>query len=174
MKDAKPPSGEKGTASSTPSRKARKLALLAVAPVAVIVAGAAYWFSPAAADTSSHPAVSQTAPKTQPGQTPAQPRPQILDVPEMTVTLPNGGHARQLRIKLSLELTPGPHELPPPEQLNPQINDALLAYLRTLRDGDLDGGLALDRIRGDLYRRLTLVLGQNIVNNVLITSLVTG
>ena len=36
------------------------------------------------------------------------------------------------------------------------------------------GSIALDRMRGDLYRRLTLVLGPGVLRDVLITGLVVA
>jgi flagellar FliL protein len=98
----------------------------------------------------------------------------MVDVPEMVVTVPNGGRPRQLRIKFSIELAQTAPALPPMEVLTPRVYDALLIYLRTLRDGDIEGSLAVDRVRGDIYRRLTLVLGPGVLQNVLITSLVTS
>jgi len=47
-------------------------------------------------------------------------------------------------------------------------------YLRTLRDGEMEGALAMDRLRGDLHRRLELVLGPGRVRDVLITGFVVA
>lgn len=174
MKPVKQSGSEKGISGNAPAkRNTRKLMLLAVAPILLAGAAATYFLVPALAETG-RVANSQAPAKTGGAPAAAISHPQVVDVPEIVVTLPNDGHPRQLRIKLSLELTAAPHELPPMDQFTPQVNDALLTYLRTLRDSDLEGGLALDRIRGDLYRRLTLVLGPNVINSVLITSLVTG
>ena len=79
-----------------------------------------------------------------------------------------------MRIRLSVELAKRSADVPPTEILSPRVYDALLTYLRTLRDGELDGGLAIDRLRADLYRRLTLVLGPGVVADVLITGLVVA
>ena len=49
-----------------------------------------------------------------------------------------------------------------------------MTYLRTLTDGEVETSLAIDRIRGDLYRRLTLMLGADVVREVLITALVVA
>ena len=100
-------------------------------------------------------------------------RPIFIEMPEITVTLPNGGRPRQLRISLALEIIGDP-VLVRPTVTNPRVYDSMVLYLRTLRDGDLEGALALDRIRGDLFRRLDLLLGPNVVRDVLITSLVTA
>lgn len=99
-------------------------------------------------------------------------KPVFIDLPEMAVTLPNAGHPRQMRIRLSLELASGGEDKGAAEALSPRVYDALLTYLRTLRDGEVDGGLGLDRLRADLYRRLDLVMGPGVLRDVLITSLV--
>ncbi len=96
----------------------------------------------------------------------------FLDLPEMALTLPNGGHPRQMRIKLSIELASGASQQQAADALSPRVYDALLTYLRTLQDGEVDGGLGLDRLRADLYRRLELVVGPGVLRDVLITSLV--
>ena len=96
----------------------------------------------------------------------------FIDLPEMAVTLPNGGRGRQMRIRMSIELAKSSADLPASQILSPRVYDALLTFLRTLRDGELDGGLAIDRMRADLYRRLNLVLGPGVVADVLITGLV--
>lgn len=98
--------------------------------------------------------------------------PFYVDVPELTVTLPNHGHPRQLRIRLTLELSAAPDAAHP--ALSPQLYDALVTYLRTLTDADLDGGLAIERLRGDLFRRIDLVLGRGVLREVLITGLLVA
>lgn len=100
-------------------------------------------------------------------------RPVFIEMPEIALTLPNGGRPRQLRISIAIEIIGDPI-LVRPTITNPRVYDSLVLYLRTLRDGELDGALALDRIRGDLYRRLDLLLGPNVIRDVLITSLVTA
>jgi flagellar FliL protein len=101
-------------------------------------------------------------------------KPIFVDVPEMALTLPNEGQPKQLRIKLSLELGRSAAGLPSPDQLMPRVYDSLLTYLRTAHEDELSGSMALDRLRGDLQRRLDLVLGDGAVRDVLITSLVIG
>ncbi len=100
-------------------------------------------------------------------------KPVDVDIPEMTVTLPNGGHPRQLRIRLTLEVA-RPPQGPAAAILTPRLYDALVTYLRTLTDADLDGGLAIERLRGDLFRRVDLVLGPGVLRDVLITGLLVA
>ena len=135
----------------------------------VLLAGgaAAYVFVPQVGQTVQR----LVGNKAQPGPT-ATAGPVFVDMPEMAVTLPNGGRGRQMRIRMSIELAKSSADTPASQILSPRVYDALLTYLRTLRDGELDGGLAIDRMRADLYRRLNLVLGPGVVADVLITGLV--
>jgi len=176
MNETTQPAGE--TAVKKPKKGKKKLLLLlAIVPVVLGGVAAAYFFVPAVSHMvdpliGRHPAGADVAAVE---VKPIVPRPQFIELPEMAVTLANGGRPRQMRIKLALELTratPTSPDVPATDVLSPRVLDALLAYLRTLRDGDTEGGLALDRIRGDLYRRLTLILGPDIIQDVLVTSLV--
>jgi flagellar FliL protein len=155
----------------TPRRKGRRALMIAATGLLIVVgsAGAAYQFVPQVSETVHRLAGGKALPE------PAiSAGPVFVDLPEMAVTLPNGGRARQMRIRLSIELAKKSTDLPPMEILSPRVYDALLTYLRTLRDGELDGGLAIDRLRSDLYRRLTVVLGPGVVADVLITGLVVA
>lgn len=100
-------------------------------------------------------------------------KPTFVELPEMTLTLPNAGRPRQLRVKLAVEVVREAGTVQP-EVLNPRVYDSLVLYLRTLRDGEMDGSLALERLRGDLFRRLSLLLGPNTVRDVLITGFVVA
>jgi flagellar FliL protein len=154
-----------------PPKKKRRWPLILIAAVLLIAAGggAAYMFVPGVSQKAHEVLAHQDAPAQRPAGGPI-----FADLPEMSVTLPNGGQARQLRIRISLELTPTTPQTPSAEVLSPKVYDALLTYLRTLTDAEVDNSLAIDRIRGDLFRRLTLVLGPNVVRDVLITSLVVA
>ncbi|WP_238384358.1 flagellar basal body-associated FliL family protein [Teichococcus vastitatis] len=91
----------------------------------------------------------------------------------MTVTLPNAGRPRQLRLKLAVEVQGDPAAAQP-DLMSPRVYDSLVLYLRTLRDGEMDGALAMERLRGDLHRRLEMVLGAGRVRDVLITGFVVA
>jgi flagellar FliL protein len=154
-----------------PGRGRGRLLLFAGLPVLLLGGGAAAVFL--VPGLSSHiPGLGHAAPP--PPAAPVVARPAFLDLPDMAVTLPNGGHPRQMRIRISLELGKNGPVPPPPDILSPRVYDALLTYLRTLGDGEIDGAIAIDRIRADLYRRLTLLLGAGVVRDVLVTSLVVG
>lgn len=167
--EAAPPEGE-----AAPPKKKRKLGLLlALIGVPVILGGGAagaYFLVPGVADKVA----GMIAAKPEAPPVPTAPKPVFVDLAEMSVTLPNGGQSRQLRIRISLELMKSAADLPPADLLNPRVYDALLTYLRTLSDNDIDNAMAIDRIRGDLYRRLNLLLGADVVRDVLVTSLVVA
>lgn len=170
---AAPPAAEvaEGPVAAPPSRKRRlRMVLLAGIPVVLLgAAGTAAFLIPGLAkyipSFRTNAAASAQA---------AAGHPVFVDLPEIAVTLPNDGHPRQMRIHISLELNPGTSALPPTDVLSPRVYDALLTYLRTLGDGELDGAMAIDRIRADLYRRLQLILGPGVVRDVLITGLVVA
>jgi flagellar FliL protein len=174
MKEATQSSGEpKKQDGQKRKRRLGLLLVLAALPVTLGVGAAAvYFFAPGVAETVMHLADRHAVPAAAPAQ--QAPRAVFVDIPEMTVTLPNGGRPRQMKIKLSLELASTPADMPPPDVLSPRVYDALLTYLRTLRDGEVEGGFAIDRMRGDLHRRLSLVLGSGVLRDVLITSLITA
>ena len=159
------------SAADKPRKRRGRLLLLAGLPVLLLgAAGAAVVLVPG---LSSHiPGLASHA--SEPPPAPPVIRPAFIELPDMSVTLPNGGHARQLRIRLALELTRTGPQPPSAEILTPRVYDALLTYLRTLSDAEVDSPLALDRIRADLYRRMDLVVGPGVVRDVLITSLVLG
>jgi flagellar protein FliL len=167
MSETKPQSGEPLELVAPRRRRGKKLLLLLGVVVIVGAAGAASQFVPGVADKlhamiGRHEQVAAAV----------NSRPVFIDLPEMALTLPNGGHPRQMRIKLSVELARGASEQQGTEALSPRVYDALLTYLRTIQDGEVDGGLGLDRLRADLYRRLELVVGPGVLRDVLITSLV--
>ena len=168
MSESKPQSGEPLEPPAPRKRRGKKLLLLLF--VVVLLgsgAGAAWQFVPAVADkmhaiVGHHDTVSVAVSS----------RPVFIDLPEMALTLPNAGHPRQMRIKLSVELAPGASQQQATDALSPRVYDALLTYLRTLQDGEVDGGLGLDRLRADLYRRMELVVGPGVLRDVLVTSLI--
>lgn len=159
-----------------PPRRKGRLLLVSLAALLLVGGGggAAWMFVPGVQDavrkiTGGQPAEAEAS------SAPSSPaaRPIFVELPEMTLTLPNGGRPRQLRLKLAMEVNGDPAQ-PPPELMTPRVYDSLVLYLRTLRDGELEGALAMDRLRGDLHRRLDLLLGGGKVRDVLITGFVVA
>jgi flagellar FliL protein len=158
---------------AVPVRRGRgKLILFALLGLVVLLGGGA------AAAFFLVPGVASKVMALLPASTPAAPdpavRPVFVEIPEMVVTLPNGGRPRQMRIRLALELARVEEGKKPADVLGPRVYDALVIYLRTLREPELDGAIAIDRMRGDIFRRLDLLLGGGVLRDVLITALVVG
>jgi flagellar FliL protein len=168
MSETKPQSGE--TPEAHPPKKRRGKLLILVVLILLLAGGgtAAWLFVPSIGQMAS----GALGHKEQAPVAAVVAQPVFIDLPEMALTLPNGGHPRQMRIKLSIELAKGMPEKGAADALSPRVYDALLTYLRTLREGEIDGGLGLDRLRADLYRRMELVMGPGVMRDVLITSLV--
>jgi flagellar FliL protein len=156
----------------TPKRKKRLLLFGLAALLLVGGGGGAAWMLVPAVQDAVRKIIPGPATEEEAADAPA-PRPIFVELPEMTLTLPNGGRPRQLRLKLAMEVNGDPAK-PPPELMTPRVYDSLVLYLRTLRDGELEGALAMDRLRGDLHRRLDLLLGGGRVRDVLITGFVVA
>ena len=169
MSETKPETGATPDPSSRRKRRrTHQLLLFAVLLVLLAAGGGAAWkFTPGLRKQAEQIVGMQGK-----AAGPTHTRPDYVDLQEMAVTLPNNGHPRQMRIRITLELAPDAPATATADVLSPRVYDALLTYLRTLRDGEVDSGLGLDRLRGDLYRRLDLVLGPGVLRDVLITSLV--
>lgn len=183
---------EASTNAEAPSggtKKSKKKLLMLLLPILLLGAGGggAFMFVPAVHDKVTGLIGGDGAKKEE--EAAVEPKPYFVEIPEITVTMPNAGRARQLRIKIALELAKRPGEpggggkeggKEPKEDvgradvLSPRIYDGLVLYLRTLRDAEVDGAISIDRMRGDLQRRLDLLLGEGVLKDVLITSLVIG
>ena len=157
-----------GNAPVTGKKKRRFLILGGLAALLLAGGGAgAYFFAPGLLSGKSTEKQAAAVPAK-----PLAPSPSFVDLPEMSVTLPNGGQARQIRLRISLELVKV--DTPSSEVLSPKVYDMILTYVRTLHDAEIENSLAIDHIRGDLYRRLSLFLGPDVVRDVLITSFVVA
>jgi flagellar FliL protein len=162
----------------------KKLILLVLLLLLLIGGGgAAFMFVPAVHDKITG-LIGGGAPSAKKEAEAIEEKPYFVEIPEITVTMPNAGRARQLRIKIALELAKHPgaeggkeekkDSATNPDVLSPRVYDGLVLYLRTLRDAEVDGALSIDRMRGDLQRRLDLLLGDGVLKDVLITSLIIG
>ncbi|MFC4167951.1 flagellar basal body-associated FliL family protein [Teichococcus aestuarii] len=162
---------------TAPAKKGRKRLLLILLLLPVLLGGGAAgaWFLVPGLPEKVQALLGRTpAEETEMASTPASPgKPSFVEFPEMTLSLPNAGRPRQLRLKLAVEVMGDP-ALVQADLLSPRIYDSLILYLRTLRDGEMEGALAMDRLRGDLHRRLELVLGPGKVRDVLITGFVVA
>jgi flagellar FliL protein len=167
-------SSEATDAEAPPKKRGRGLLIALIAAPVLLGggAGAAYVFVPGVSAMVGG-LLGGSAAKAPP-PIPVAPKPAFVDLPEMAITLASSSQGRQMRIRISLELMQTEGKPVPPDILTPRVYDLLLTYLRTLSDAEIESSLAIDRIRGDLFRRLTLLLGGDVVRDVLITSFVVA
>ncbi|MCW1955721.1 flagellar basal body-associated protein FliL [uncultured Lentibacter sp.] len=94
----------------------------------------------------------------------------FVEVDPLTVSLLDNGRDRHLRFRAQLE-TPGQYKADV-EKLLPRISDVLNSYLRAVELDDLKNASALVRLRGQMLRRVQLVVGEGRVNDLLIMEFV--
>lgn len=171
---ANTPQAEATDAEAPPKKRGRGLLIALIATPLLLGGGggAAYFLVPGVPDMVGGLLGKTDAKPTVPVI--VAPKPAFVDLPEMAITLATSTRGKQMRIRISLELMQTEGSPVPPDVLSPRVYDALLTYLRTLSDAEIESSLAIDRIRGDLYRRLTLLLGGEVVRDVLITSFVVA
>lgn len=95
----------------------------------------------------------------------------FVELPEVIVNLHPESRSRHLKIAVTVAV--------PPEQRDrlarqePQLMNAMQAFLRGLDDTDLQGSAGLFRLRDELRRRLQLVAADVTVTDVLLRNLLT-
>lgn len=94
----------------------------------------------------------------------------FVEVDPLTVSLLDNGRDRFLRFRAQLE-TSGQYQADV-EKLLPRITDVLNSYLRAVELDDLKNASALVRLRGQMLRRVQLVVGDGRVNDLLIMEFV--
>ncbi len=100
---------------------------------------------------------------------PAMPLPDIafVEVDPIIVSLPDD---RVLRFRAQLEVT-APH-VADVQKMMPRVVDVMNGYLRALEPADFQHPAVLPRLRGQLLRRVQVVVGDGRVRDVLIMEFV--
>ncbi|MFN4098366.1 MAG: flagellar basal body-associated protein FliL [Pararhodobacter sp.] len=128
----------------------------------------------AAAEHGQAPVAPGTQPASAvPGSAPAGATGGVGFVPldPITVNLgARGGEARHLRFSAQLEVAPG--NAVAVQALMPRIMDVLNIYLRALDPPELEEPSALLRLRAQMLRRVQIVTGPGMVNDLLIIEFV--
>ena len=139
-----------------------RLALTLAAVLGVAAAGAGgYWL---AVGSDGVAALFAESPIAEPAQV-------TLDLPELIVNLRPDTPSRFLKIGITLVLAP--QDRARVDRAIPHLTDALQDFLRNLDQKDLEGSAGLHRLRVEMRRRFNQVLGQDIVADVLLRSLLT-
>ncbi len=93
-----------------------------------------------------------------------------VPIEPFTVSLGSGAHARHLRFSAQLEVSPeSQHSV---TEMTPRIVDTLNTYLRAVDEEELDAPGAMVRLRGQMLRRIDVVLGNEAVRDLLIMEFV--
>lgn len=94
-----------------------------------------------------------------------------VDLPEMIVNLRGPSPTKYLKIGITLGTTAGNRTRV--EQSLPRLIDAEHEFMRNVDQYDLQGSVGLARLRLELRRRIDLILGPDVVTDVLLRSLLT-
>lgn len=90
----------------------------------------------------------------------------FVEVPPLLISLQPGAHNRNLRFRASLEV-PAIHQDAVTNVL-PRISDVFNSYLRALEPEDIEARGSLLKIRSQMMHRVDLVVGNGIVNDLLV------
>ena len=88
----------------------------------------------------------------------------------LVVSLSGRSQARHLRFSAQLEVPP--RHVEEVTRLAPRILDVLNVYLRALEAHEIEEPAALLRLRGQMLRRVQIVTGPGLVNDLLVTEFV--
>lgn len=94
----------------------------------------------------------------------------FVSVDPLVVSLGDQSKSRHLRFRADLEVPLSHQE--EVTKIMPRVIDVLNSYLRALEPGDLEGQAALTRLRGQMLRRVQVVVGQGRVSDLLVMEFV--
>jgi flagellar protein FliL len=152
------------TADSPPAKPSRRPLLIGLALAPVL--GAAGFYAtysglvPPTGGTSAPPSA-------QPSGTVSH---SYVPVDPITINLATSGQARHLRFVAQLEVASA--HVGEITRLMPRIVDVLNTYLRAVDLPELEAPAALTRLRGQMLRRVQIVAGPGLINDLLIMEFV--
>lgn len=94
----------------------------------------------------------------------------FVSLDPLTISLGGASNADHLRFRAELEVASVHKE--EVSQMLPRIVDVLNSYLRALEPSDLQAPAALTRLRGQMLRRIQIVVGEGRVNDLLVMEFV--
>jgi flagellar FliL protein len=161
MADNQQAEGGADGAEAAPKKGKLKLIIAAVGFLAVVGAGAGWFFLMRGHGEEAR--AEAAAPKP----------PSFVEVPDMLVNLVGapGERVQYLKVKLVLEIK----EEKQAEQIKPsmpRVTDLFQTYLRELRPSDLNGSAGLFRLKEELTRRVNSAVSPNQVSAVLFKEIV--
>ena len=93
-----------------------------------------------------------------------------VEVDPLVISLNSAGTARLLRFRANLAVRPEAAETV--SSVLPRVSDVLNTYLRALEPADLEDPAALARLRAQMLRRVQVVAGNGLVDDLLILEFV--
>lgn len=93
-----------------------------------------------------------------------------VPVDPLVISLRSPANAKHLRFRAQLEVPTSAQ--PEVEKILPRVIDVLNSYLRAVEPGDLEDPAALTRLRSQMLRRVQVVTGAGMVNDLLIMEFV--
>jgi len=162
MADKEQAEGGADGAEAAPAKKGKlKLIIAAVGFLAVVGAGAGWFFLMRGHGEEAHAEAAPPKP------------PSFVEVPDMMVNLVGapGERVQYLKVKLVLEIKDEKQV----EQIKPsmpRVTDLFQTYLRELRPSDLNGSAGLFRLKEELTRRVNSAVSPNQVSAVLFKEIV--
>jgi len=162
MADKEQAEGGADGAEAAPAKKGKlKLIIAAVGFLAVVGAGAGWFFLMRGHGEEVHAEAAPPKP------------PSFVEVPDMMVNLVGapGERVQYLKVKLVLEIKDEKQV----EQIKPsmpRVTDLFQTYLRELRPSDLNGSAGLFRLKEELTRRVNSAVSPNQVSAVLFKEIV--
>ncbi|MFK7834717.1 MAG: flagellar basal body-associated protein FliL [Sulfitobacter sp.] len=93
-----------------------------------------------------------------------------VPVDPLVISLRAPAEAQHLKFRAQLEVPTGAEA--EVEKLMPRVIDVLNSYLRAIEPGDLEDPAALTRLRAQMLRRVQVVTGLGMVNDLLIMEFV--
>ena len=154
-----------------PKPKASKMPMLIGLILALLGGGGGFYaasngliFGGADSDSSGHSAV--------PAGTHDPLSVSYVPIDPLIISISNGGHNSHLRFSAQLEVVPEyQHDV---ELLLPRVTDVLNGYLRAVELEDLTAPAALTVLRGQMLRRVQLVVGEGRVLDLLVMEFIVN
>lgn len=168
-----------------PTKKTSKLPLVIGLVLAVLGGGGGFWAtysgmansllgvgeSPDGADQHETDRISgDDVDATANGRAAAAAEVEFVALDPITINFGNRDQPRHLRFSAQLEVSP--ENMAAVQRLQPRIIDVLNIYLRALEPHELEEPAALLRLRGQMLRRVQIVTGAGMVNDLLVMEFV--
>jgi flagellar FliL protein len=149
-----------------PAKKAGKAGLLIGLVLALVGAGLGFYAVQSGfLGMAGAPAVShEKAPEMKSSEV------EFVPLEPLTISISGRSQSRFVRFRTELEVAQG--MTADVQKMMPRVVDVLNGYLRALTLADLEDPMALTRMRAQILRRVQIVLGDDVVRDVLIMEFV--